>query len=414
MFPDPAVATFPKISEAFGAPEQPTGVQTYKRDSNRAFPMVTISKVPRLIRVLVVEDEPDDFALVEALLSRRTVHRYQLEWAPTYEKGLEALGRQNCDLVLLDHRLGARTGLEWLRAAGGADSRVPIILLTGDDRPEIDQEAADAGAADYLCKNKLDAIHLERSIRYALRHAEDLAERRRLESQVLSISDEQQRKIGGDIHDDLGQHLTGIACLAGALRDQLKTGQSALAENAHQIAGLVNGAIELARMLARGLCPVPLEYGGLNAALEDLAFSVQRMHGISCTFEPDTGAVAVDPAIALHLYRIAQEAVNNAIRHGAADRISVRLDVGGTPASLVIEDNGRGFDREGKSPGLGLHLMEQRADIIGGGIRIVRSPRGMRVECSFARPDQTLPAGRVAGLPAVPAYELAGTIADEN
>jgi len=325
---------------------------------------------------------------VRILLSKRTIHRYELHWAPTYEAGLEALRRQAYDVALVDYRLGGYTGVEWLREAAASGHRLPIILLTGADSLEIDQEAAASGAADYLCKVKLDPVHLERSIRYSLRHAEELAARRQLEKQLLSISDEQQRRIGADLHDELGQHLTGIACLSAALRDQLKAKHPESAEKAHQIAGMINGTIELTRMLARGLCPVQIEQGGLHAALEDLAFRVQRMHGVTCEFKNGGAPPAVEPAVALHLYRIAQEAVNNAVRHGSADRIVVKLDVSGTPSRLIVEDNGRGFDPGAKraQPGLGLHLMEQRADIIGGTFTVTPRSSGVRVECTFSNP----------------------------
>jgi signal transduction histidine kinase len=295
------------------------------------------------------------------------------------------LGKKPYDVALVDYRLGGYTGVEWLRKAAAAGHRLPIILLTGADSLEIDQEAAASGAADYLCKVQLDTVHLERSIRYALRHAEEMAARRRLEKQLLSISDEQQRRIGADLHDELGQHLTGIACLAAALRDNLKAKHAESAEKAHQIAAMINGTIELTRMLARGLCPVQIEQGGLHAALEDLAFRVQRMHGVTCWFENGGAPPTLDPAVALHLYRIAQEAVNNAVRHGSADRIAVKLEVGALPLRLIIEDNGRGFTPGARrpSPGLGLHLMEQRADIIGGTFTITPRSQGIRVECTF-------------------------------
>jgi signal transduction histidine kinase len=322
---------------------------------------------------------------VRLLLEKRTIHRYQIDWAPTYEAGLAALGKKPYDVALVDYRLGGYTGVEWLRKAAAAGHRLPIILLTGADSLEIDQEAAASGAADYLCKVQLDTVHLERSIRYALRHAEEMAARRRLEKQLLSISDEQQRRIGADLHDELGQHLTGIACLAAALRDNLKAKHAESAEKAHQIAAMINGTIELTRMLARGLCPVQIEQGGLHAALEDLAFRVQRMHGVTCWFENGGAPPTLDPAVALHLYRIAQEAVNNAVRHGSADRIAVKLEVGALPLRLIIEDNGRGFTPGARrpSPGLGLHLMEQRADIIGGTFTITPRSQGIRVECTF-------------------------------
>lgn len=341
------------------------------------------------IRVLMVEDKEDDFAFVRLLLSKKTIHRYELEWAPTYEAGVDALQRGGHDVALFDHNLGLHTGMALLREAARLGITMPIILLTGADSLEIDQEAAEWGAADYLSKAKLDTIHLERSIRYALRHAEALTERRALEKQLLTISDEEKRRIGADLHDGLGQYLTGIACLVTALRDQLKSDRSPQAEKANHIAGLVNAALERTRLLARGLCPVQVEQSGLYAALQDLAFQVERLHGVSCQFSNGGPHFAFEPDTALHLYRIAQEAVHNAIRHGGANQILVKLEAAARPPRLLVEDNGRGFDplETRHRGGLGLHLMRQRAALIGGVVHIGprAGERGTRVECTIPR-----------------------------
>jgi signal transduction histidine kinase len=337
----------------------------------------------------MVEDKEDDFAFVRLLLSRRTLYRYELEWAPTYEAGREALLRGVHDVALFDHNLGLHTGVALLREASGLGVTIPIILLTGAESLEVDQAAAEWGAADYLSKATLDTIHLERSIRYALRHAQTLAERRALEKQLLTISDEEKRRTGADLHDGLGQYLTGIACLVTALRDQLKAEHSGHADKAHHIAGLVNAALERTRLLARGLCPVQVEQSGLYAALQDLAYQVERLHGVSCQFSNGGPHLALEPDSAVHLYRIAQEAVHNAIRHGRADRILVKLETQIRPPRLLVEDNGAGFDpaEPRHRAGLGLHLMRQRASLIGGVFRI--GPRGSqpgtRVECTIPR-----------------------------
>lgn len=339
------------------------------------------------IRVLVVEDKEDDFAFVRLLLSKRTIQRYELEWAPTYESGRDALQRGGHDVALFDHNLGLRNGVTLLREAQGMGVTMPIILLTGADSLAIDQEAAALGAADYLSKAKLDTVHLERSIRYALRHAQTLAERRALEKQLLTIGDEEKRRIGADLHDGLGQYLTGIACLVTALRDQLKIEGSSQTEKASHIASLVNAALERTRLLARGLCPVHIEQSGLYAALQDLAFQVERLHGIGCQFSNGGPHLAFRPDAALHLYLIAQEAVHNAIRHGEADRVQVKLETMERPSRLVIEDNGCGFDpaEHLHANGLGLHLMRQRAALIGGALQVGRreGERGTRVECTI-------------------------------
>ncbi|MGH7995837.1 MAG: ATP-binding protein [Opitutaceae bacterium] len=340
------------------------------------------------IRVLMVEDKEDDFSFVRLLLSKRTLRHYELEWAPTYEAGRAALVSGRHDVGLFDHNLGLKTGVALLREASALGIAMPIILLTGADSLEVDQEAAEWGAADYLAKAQLDTVHLERSIRYALRHARTLAERRVLEKELLTISDEEKRRIGADLHDGLGQYLTGIACLVTALRDRLKAEGSGEVEKATHIAGLVNASLERTRLLARGLCPVQVEQSGLYAALQDLAFQAERLHGVHCRFRNGGLHLAFEPDDALHVYRIAQEAVHNAIRHGGADRIVVRLETAEAPR-LVVEDNGCGFDplQQAHHRGLGLHLMRQRASLLGGAFEIgpVADGTGTRVECTLPK-----------------------------
>ncbi len=214
----------------------------------------------------------------------------------------------------------------------------------------------------------------------------DITERRWLERKVLLISDAEQLRIGADLHDGLGQHLTGIACMAAALRDRLKAADRPETKQADDIARLVNEATAQTRALARGLCPVQLDQSGLHAALEHLAYQVELVHGIECHFRSDDEPFECEHDTALHLYRITQEALHNATRHGKARRIEVVLDSSPNGRRLAIEDNGQGFDPQ-QTPsggGVGLRLMQYRAAMIGGNLSIESQPQGgTRVECIF-------------------------------
>jgi signal transduction histidine kinase len=195
---------------------------------------------------------------------------------------------------------------------------------------------------------------------------------------------DERRRLGADLHDHLGQHLTGLACLAAALREQLRREGSPLAAQAGQLAQAASAAIEVARDVAHGLCPAPIARQGLRGALAALGRSVQRRHAISCTFEADRLVPGESPETAAQLYGIAQEAITNAIRHGRARRIALRLREAGRERSLVIEDDGIGFDPAAPA-GLGRRSMAQRAARLGGCLRILPLARGMRVECLFPR-----------------------------
>jgi|GEM_PF-6665066 len=145
---------------------------------------MALTRQPNLIRVLVVEDNEDDFRYLRYLLQQINAKTYQVDWAASYEEGMAALRRREHDVGLFDYKLSARTGMDLLRESVAMECKMPIILLTGADNVAIDQEAAAAGAADYLSKVKLDPIQLERSIRYSLRDAEMVAALRESQEQL--------------------------------------------------------------------------------------------------------------------------------------------------------------------------------------------------------------------------------------
>ncbi len=196
---------------------------------------------------------------------------------------------------------------------------------------------------------------------------------------------DERRRLGADLHDHLGQHLTGLACLAAALREQLQRAGSPLAAQAGQLAQAASTAIEVARDVSHGLCPAPVARRGLRGALADLVRSVQRRHAISCTFEAEGAPRGESPETAAQLYGIAQEAITNAIRHGrgAPHRHAARRR--GPQRRLVIDDDGTGLDPAAPAAGSGLgwRSMAQRAARIGGCLRILPLARGVRVECLF-------------------------------
>lgn len=217
----------------------------------------------------------------------------------------------------------------------------------------------------------------------------DITERKRLETEILSISIQEQQRIGQALHDRLGQHLTGIAFLAKALAQKLVAAKSESARDAEEIAGLINQAILRARDLTRMLHPVELEENGLNAAFQDLVSNAAKMFDISCTFDCDHPVPVHDNALATHLYHIAQEAITNAVKHGAATRVSVSLGNMNGRTCLKVEDNGKGI-RPGyqDSKGLGLRIMRHRAARIDGDFTIGPGEKGgTLMMCFFEAPE---------------------------
>jgi len=206
----------------------------------------------------------------------------------------------------------------------------------------------------------------------------DITERRRLEAEVLKVSETERRRIGEDLHDSLGQVLSGAACLSGALRRRLQAAEDREAEQAAKIESLLNQSIDLTRALARGLDPVGLEPEGLMHAMADLAANVADLFGVTCEFRCDEPVLVEDTAVARHLYRIAQEATSNAARHGKAGRITISLEADGNPVALRIEDDGVGLPAEPQpgGTGLGLRVMQYRAHAIGADFEIGPRPGG--------------------------------------
>lgn len=338
------------------------------------------------IRVLVVEDREDDFLFLSQMFGQARHLAARLEWARSYAEGLAALRRGEHDIAFFDYSLGAENGVELLGEAAAMGCTLPVILLTGHDSAAVDEAALRAGAVDFLAKGALDPVHLERAVRYALRQAEMRAALRASQRRLLTVTDAEQQRIGADLHDGLGQQLTGLSCLAAALRERLKREAPGAAAQAETIARLANDAIAQARALARGLCPVQLENDGLVLALEEMAAHARTLHGIEARFVVQGDPPQCDHLAAMHLYRIAQEAVHNAVRHGKARHVDITLTSRQREHRLLITDDGCGFAPAAheRAPGGGLRLMGYRAAMIGGVFSADSEPgRGARITCHF-------------------------------
>jgi signal transduction histidine kinase len=208
--------------------------------------------------------------------------------------------------------------------------------------------------------------------------------RRQLEEELLAIANREQLRIGQDLHDGLCQHLVGIEFRTGVLADKL-TGDPDARQEAERIGELLREGMHQARILSRGLAPVDLEANGLMSALSELATSCGQLYGIDCKFHCDRPVLIATQNTASHLYRIAQEAINNAVRHGHAKTIAIELQNGDTEAVLSVTNDGAPLPTKlGRSGGMGLHILRYRAEMIGAMLRIVSTAQGKTaVICSF-------------------------------
>jgi PAS domain S-box-containing protein len=220
----------------------------------------------------------------------------------------------------------------------------------------------------------------------------DITESKRLEKEILEISDREQQRIGQDLHDGLCQHLAGIELMSQALEQKLLARSKDGAARAGEIARHVRDVIAQTRRLSRGLSPVTLQSEGLASALEELAANAEKMFGIECRLKSEDAVGVGELPVVTHLYRIAQEAVSNAIRHGHARKVLIELRQCGERILLRVTDDGRGFPKELASAGMGLRIMRSRAGMIGGVLAIESRPQsGTIVTCSIPAPATGLP-----------------------
>jgi PAS domain S-box-containing protein len=224
----------------------------------------------------------------------------------------------------------------------------------------------------------------------------DISDRRRLEQEILRISEQERRRIGQDLHDGLGQMLTGIGLITNNLARRLTARDDPAAPDVAEITEMIREADQHARGLARGLVPVDLEGAGLASALQRLAGNAERLFGIQCSFAEVGDVRLQDNTIATHLYRIAQEAVSNAVKHGRAQTVKISLAGGSDQLRLRIQDDGVGFPDviEDETRGMGVHIMHYRARIIGANLEISDAlDGGTTLTCTLRHLDRPVPIG---------------------
>jgi PAS domain S-box-containing protein len=272
------------------------------------------------------------------------------------------------------------------------DARTFLEAIHPDDRPmweELLRKQLDIWEHSYRIVRPDGEVRWLRSRGFAIHDGgevprlagvtEDMTDRKeaeeeqaRLQRELLEISNREQERLGHDLHDGIAQQLMGIALLCEVLHKRLDRGSRPEAEQARQIEKLVEDALVQTRSLARGLAPVEIDEEGLSVALQNLARTMERIHGVRCRFRCEPRGPIASREEALHLYRIAQEAVSNALRHGRPTRIAIEISSAQGRRRLTILDDGIGIgpaldttrSRE-KAEGMGLHIMRYRARMIG-------------------------------------------------
>ncbi|RDK02653.1 MASE1 domain-containing protein [Paraburkholderia lacunae] len=219
---------------------------------------------------------------------------------------------------------------------------------------------------------------------------EEMAQRRLLEGELIQIGDQQQRLIGQELHDGLGQHLTSLGLYCAAMNQKLQAQDHPASADATTIVELVKQASLMTRRIAHGLDPVAMEYGGLAAALHGLAETARTLNGVDCVLRIAPDVDLLDPLMQINLYRAAQEAVNNALKYSHGRRIWIDLEQVDGMQTLSISDDGVGVGQEEmeRAAGLGLHSLRHRASLLGGACTVARNAfGGTTVALSYPLPE---------------------------
>jgi signal transduction histidine kinase len=206
---------------------------------------------------------------------------------------------------------------------------------------------------------------------------QEIRERSRLQKELMEIAESEQRRIGHDLHDSLGQHLTATALAGKILAKRLASKAAVEPAMAEHLVVMVEEAIDMTRNLAQTLHPIGLGADGLEVGLLNLAASLSTAFNVSCRFQNSGTVVSTDHKVAIHLYRIAQESASNAIRHGRARNIAISLDATSKSLMLAVTDDGTGLPADARTKkGMGLRIMDYRADMIGARFEIQNLPAG--------------------------------------
>jgi len=357
-----------------------------RRKNGTVFPMdLSVSEVQLADRRLFT-------GFIRDITERKEAEKALLHYAALVESSDDAIIGKTLDGHITSWNKGAAAVFGYTR---GEMLGKPISLLIPRDRkneePEILERIKRGESVDHYetLRRRKDGRLIDISVTVSpIRDAEgkiigaskvarDITGRKRLEREILEISEREQRRIGQDLHDGLCQHLAGIELMSQVLEQKLVRRSKAAAGRAGDIARNVRDAISHTRLLARGLSPVTLESEGLMSALHELALNTEKIFRVACRFDCDPPVLVTDYPAATHLFRLAQEAVSNAIKHGRAKRILIRLKEERGRMILSIIDNGTGFPAQiPKSKGMGLRIMQSRAGMIGGTLAFERNAGG--------------------------------------
>lgn len=307
-----------------------------------------------------------------------------LDTASTLQNAVSALQRADHHLVIANRQLPDGNGLELLPGSG--HGHFPVLILSDENGEEPAVEAIKSGAIDYAVKSPETLANLPQLITAALYEWELMLEHQRMQLELIKLPQREQQRLGQELHDGVGQQLTGLGMLAQSLAKRLAGAAAREREMAEQLATGLEQALADVRHLSRGLLPVQMDAHGLVSALQELAARVSGQSGIKITLLHEAPLLITDNETATHVYRIIQEAINNVVKHAQAETITLLLEADDEKAVIEVRDDGKGLpDNVHAQRGLGLHSMFHRCQLFGGSLDIyTHEEGGTRVRCCFS------------------------------
>lgn len=337
----------------------------------------------------------DDEGLLILMADVLRAEGYDVATAGSARAARAALRSGPPDLLILDLKLQDGSGPALVSDLQRDNAGVPFVVVTGQGDERVAVDMMKQGALDYVLKDArlldvlpavtqraLSAVAQQRALAAAQ------AEHRRLEQEILAAGERERHMIGADLHDNLGQQLTALELMCAALKEEA-AGQPKLKNGLAEMGRVLRDAIAQTRYLARGLVPVGSEPDALQIGLAELAARTNGLGRIHCRLESAEPIALHDSVAAGHLYRIAQEAVNNAVKHADARNITLRLLRTDAHLRLEIADDGQGLpDDDGTTrAGVGFGVMRHRALAIGAELQVLsQRAGGVTIRCTLPLP----------------------------
>jgi signal transduction histidine kinase len=341
-----------------------------------------------LIRILLVEDDEDDYVVLRNMFSGLKDWKVRIEWVPSYEQALRVVKPGQYDLCLMDYRLGNGTGIELMHEFQKDGFTAPIILLTGQGDHEVDLQAMQDGASDYLEKGALNPQLLERSIRYAIERAKQMEALRQSEKQLKVLSsklmeaqENERKRLAHELHDSIGASLTAVKF--GLERELSRTREGQAAPDTallEQLASTVEATLKDLKSIYGNLRPLIIDDLGVLPAIRSL---IRRFSEVQHRVKFESSLLVeeekIPESLKIVIYRLCQEALNNISKHSEATEAALTLSKKKNAVVLIVRDNGRGFDlrevlaEEGHRGKLGLESMKERVEMSGGSFTILSS-----------------------------------------